>query len=293
MADRANLAFADLLSAVGIGQNGKKVADAALSETSRNMPHEPPDSLLSFLGAEHTNELVSTYRSARALDVFTHIDGLWRAPVKFLDVPAGLHAVAQLYLFVHYQLYVTLSNLMRMHVSEALGCERKAIDATLCAYEIIANPESAAGYKVREWKFLNIKRFIEKALSRDATRYPLAVELLKTWDFCSQFGAHADYSTFALRLDEAPVVGNPDQRKLFFMYFQIPQTDEEAQFYYADTFVNFLSMARIFEPFIQAHAKELPYGEWSAKLNELDHVARKEWARLRDLIDAQKESGYS
>ena len=86
-----------------------------------------PKNLLSFLGAEHENELVSTHKHARDLDILSHIDGLIRAPIQYLNVPKDQSVIAKLYLFIHYHLYSTISNLMRLHVAEALGCERKAI----------------------------------------------------------------------------------------------------------------------------------------------------------------------
>jgi hypothetical protein len=240
----------------------------------------PPRNLLSFLGAEHENELVSTHKHARDLDMLSHIDGLFQAPVPHLDVPKGQHAVAQLYLFIHYHLYSTVANLMRLHVAEALGCERKAIDAALTAYELLTDPASALAYEAREWRFLTIKAFIEKARKRDPTAYPLADELIKAWDMCSEFGAHADSNTFALRLDQVPVENNPNQQKLSFLYFQAPATTDEAHLYYVDAFATFLAMTRVFEPFIKNCAKGFPFEDWGTRRDQIDAVVRKELARL-------------
>ena len=73
----------------------------------------------------------------------SYIDGLFQASVAHLDIPKGQHAVAQLYLFIHYHLYSTVANLMRLRVAEALGCEHNAIDAASTAYELLTNPASA------------------------------------------------------------------------------------------------------------------------------------------------------
>lgn len=254
------------------------------------MHHGPPANLLSFLGAEHENELVSTHKHARDLDMLTQIDGLFQAPVKYLDIPKGQRAIAQLYLFIHYHLYATVSNLMRMHVAEALGCERKAIDAALTAYEMLTDSASIAAYEARDWKFLRIKAFIEKARKKDPSRYPLAGELLKTWDMCSEFGSHADDSTFALRLDQVPIPENPDQQKLFFMYFQVPATTHESHLYYVDVFTTFMTITRIFEPFIKARAKGLPFDEWASRRDQVESTVRAEWARLQDLPKAEQDA---
>lgn len=247
----------------------------------------PPGNLLSFLGAEHENELVSTHKHAKDLDMLSHIDGLFQAPVQHFDIPKGKSSIAQLYLFIHYHLYTTVSNLMRMHIAEALGCERKAIDAAFTAYEMLTDPASIAVYETRDWKFLNIKAYIDKARKKDASKYPLAAELLKTWNMCSEFGSHADDSTFTLRLDQVPIADNADQQKLYFLYFQVPATIHEAHFYYVDTFITFLTITKVFEPFIKEHAKELQFDEWVKKRDQVDGVVRTEWARLDKLLEAE------
>jgi hypothetical protein len=247
----------------------------------------PPGNLLSFIATEHENEMVSIHKHGRDLDVLAKIDCLYQAPVRFFDIPSGERPLAQLYLFIHYHLYSTVSNLLRMHVAEALGCERKAIDAALSAYEMLADPTSIPAYQAREWKFLNIKRHIEKARKKDASRFPLAEELLSTWDMCSEFGAHADDSAFALRLEQVPIPTNADQQKLYFLYFQLPSTTDEAHFYYVDAFANFLTITRIFEPFVQAHAKGLSFDGWREQRDTLDAVIRTELARLHQALDGR------
>lgn len=251
----------------------------------------PPGNLMSFLAAEHESELVSTHKHGPDLDMLSHIDGLFQAPIQHFDIPKGQRAIAQLYLFIHYHLYSTISNLMRMHVAEALGCERKAIDAALSAYEMVLDSGSIPAYEAREWKFLSIKSFIEKARKKDAGAYPLAEELVKTWDMCSEFGSHADDSSFALRLDQVPIASNPDQQLLYFLYFQVPQTLDEAHLYYVDAFSTFLTMTRIFEPFIRDHAKGLPFDEWVKKRDQVDGGVRTELSRLHHAIDATRRTG--
>ncbi len=247
--------------------------------------HPLPENMLSFLAAEHENELVSTHKHARDLDILSHIDGLIKAPVQYFNVPKDQSVIAKLYLFIHYHLYSTISNLMRLHVAEALGCERKAIDAALTAYVMLTDPSSIAGYEARERKFLSIKSFIEKARKKNNADYPLAEELIKTWDLCSQFGAHADDSAFALRLDNIPAGNNPDQQKLYFLYFQAPMSRNEARLYYVDAFATFLTFTHIFEPFIKAHAKGLPVNDWVRQRDQIEGVVRRELALLHTALE--------
>jgi hypothetical protein len=140
----------------------------------------PPGNLLSFIAAEHENELVSVHKHGPDLQVLANIDGLYQAPVQDFDVPGPMRPIAQLYLFVHYHLYSTVANVLRRHVSEALGCEHKANDAALSAYVMLTDPASIPAYQARDWKFLNIKRHVEKARKGDTGRFPLAEELLLT-----------------------------------------------------------------------------------------------------------------
>lgn len=253
------------------------------------MEMQQPGSLLDFMGAEHTNELVSVHKFGAHLEILQHIDGLLRAPVSDIDVPANLHAVAQLYLFMHYNLYASVANLMRLHVGEALGCQRRAIDATLSAYEMIENPTSAPEYETGAYKFKFIQRFISKARNKDTTRYPLAVELLKTWEQCSAFGAHADAQSFGLRMKKVKMAGVENKHKLFFLYFEQPQTEDESHFFFTDTLVNFLNMARVFAPFVQQYAPGFAFNAWSQKLDQLDTTCRAHWKELADKMEAAEQ----
>jgi len=250
---------------------------------------QKPGTLLDFMGAEHTNELVSTFKYAGHLNVLQAIDGFWRAPVEHIDVPQGLHAVPQLYLFVHYHLYSTISNLMRLHVGEALGCLRKAIDASLSAYEMILNPTSAPEYEAGAFKFKFIKRTIEKARKNDATKYPLAPVLLSAWDVCSEFGVHADAKSFGLRLKKVKMEGVNDKHQLFFLYFETPRTEAEGHFLFTDTFVNFLAMARIFGPFLRQYAQGLNHAAWEQQLEALQAACMHNWQQLIDAIEAEDQ----
>jgi hypothetical protein len=247
----------------------------------------PPGSLLSFIAAEHENELVSTLKHAQELQWLSRIDGLLRAPIADLDVPKGLQAIAQLYLFITFHLYTTVVNLMRLHLAEALGCERKAIDAALSAYEMLTDSESISAYHDREWKFLNIKAFIDKARKKDPEAYPLARDLLCTWDHCSEFGAHADLSTFAGRLNQTPIAEDPDKQLLHFFYFQAPSSEDEARFLYVDVFANFIAMSKIFDPLFKAHSKGVDWPNWVKSREDVEGAILGEWQRLKTKLEAE------
>ncbi|MGE4240199.1 hypothetical protein [Ramlibacter sp.] len=248
-----------------------------------------PNSLLDYLGAEHTNELVGVHRYGRHLQMLAHIDGFLRAPVPHLELPAKKHAIAQLYMFVNYSLYAVAANLLRLHVSEAMGCERRAIDATFAAYEMILDPESVEEYEKGEARFLFIKNRIQKARNKDENLYPLAKELLKTHDHCSAYGAHADMKSMQMRMKHVKMQVVENKHNVFFLYFEEPQSEADANLFYVDTFLNFLNMAKVFAPFVQEHAKGFDFKAWSERLASLDLDCRKVWAGVAKKVDEEYE----
>lgn len=122
-----------------------------------------PDNIFGFIAEEEENLLVSTYHGKTHLHALEEVDSIIRSPVDKLVVPKEMAAVAQLYLFIHYHLYSTFTNFMRLHLAEAMTAQRKAIDAALSAYKIIDDPSTANAYENREWEFQNIKTHIAKA----------------------------------------------------------------------------------------------------------------------------------
>ena len=102
-----------------------------------------PDLIFGYLACEHENEKVSAVLHKPLIDQFRIVDHMIRACLNVLRLDTHQAVMTiQLYNFVHYQLFASFTNLMRLHLSEALSCERKAIDASFTAYEILLNPAS-------------------------------------------------------------------------------------------------------------------------------------------------------
>lgn len=77
----------------------------------------------------------------------------------------------------------------------------------------------------------------------------LSHSLINIHDACSEFGSHADISSFFHRL-ERKEIPNTNQDKVLVHYFQFPRNPEEYRFYYIVTLQAFYNMFMIFKLFL-------------------------------------------
>ncbi|MCP4987400.1 MAG: hypothetical protein GY928_15490 [Colwellia sp.] len=202
-----------------------------------------------YIGTEEQHLLKNINNFRQEFDLFYTIDRLYQEPIKRLVVPNDDIVMSPLYLFVHFHLYFSMSCLLRSHLSECLASIRKAIDASLSAYKIILEPTFSKKYSEGDNYFKYIKRSIQKEREKDTSKYPLAPELIKMHEACSQFGSHADDSSLFHRFETKEIPGtNQDQNIL--SYFQIPKNHEECKFYYFVTLQTFYQMFLIFKLFL-------------------------------------------
>jgi len=244
---------------------------------------------LEFLAGEEQNILTTLVNLRQDFDVFSQLDSLYREPVGLMDVPLGEELVTSLYLFVHFHLYFSAACLGRSHLSECLASTRKAIDASLSAYEIVLDPTSQPLYKNRDNRFQFIKTHISKARKNDPSHYPLAAELLKLHDICSEFGSHADVSSFTHRV-EIKNTGQTGKSTLRFHYFQFPRDKYEYHAYFVGTLLAFHQMLVIFRDFITSKAVGLQEG-WKEKIAQLGSVLEEERAACYAFFEAKAKSG--
>ncbi len=208
---------------------------------------------LEYLGAEEHNLLASIVNFKSDFDLFYNLDQIYKEPLSRLEVPPSKASIPQLYLFVHFHLYFSVSCILRSHLSECLASMRKAIDASLSAYQIILNPSSAQAYENRDPMFQHIKSYIQNEIKNDVTKYPLAHQLVNVHDLCSEFGSHADVSSFFHRLELRP---DPSGKKeLLVHYFQFPRNKAAYQFYFIATLQGFYLAFKIFKVFFDQHLK--------------------------------------
>lgn len=185
---------------------------------------------LEYLGIEEQNLLTSVASFKPEMDLLYDLDQVYQAPVKRLEISTEDSLISQLYLFVHFHLYFSISCLFRSHLAEALSSVRKAIDATLTAYKIILDPDTAEKYINSDNYFKFIKTNIQNERKKDPEIHPLADGLIKVYNACSKYAAHADFDSFVHRreLRENP---HTKEKRLLFHYFQKPKDNTEFRFY--------------------------------------------------------------
>ena len=76
---------------------------------------------LEYLGVEEENLLARLVKYSGDFDVFATLDCIYEWPLRAMKIDEPLELVADLYLFVHYQLYFTARCLLRGHLSEAFA----------------------------------------------------------------------------------------------------------------------------------------------------------------------------
>jgi len=202
-----------------------------------------------YIGIEEQNLLTSLNNFRPEFDLFYNVDRIYQEPLKRLVVSEDKATVPQLYLFVHFHLYFSISCLLRSHLSECLASIRKAIDASLSAYKIILEPDFSEKYENRDKYFQFIKRNFQHEIKKDSSKYPLSHSLINIHDACSEFGSHADISSFFHRL-ERKEIPNTNQDHVVVHYFQFPRNPEEYRFYYIVVLQAFYNMFMIFRLFL-------------------------------------------
>ena len=207
---------------------------------------------LQFLAGEEQNMLTSLINLRPDFDVFSHLDGVWRGAAERIDAPEKGQAVPALFLFVHFQLYISVAALMRAHLSESFASTRKAIDAALSAYEMILDPTTIPLYEARDKHFQFIKAHIAKVRKDDAVRYPLAEQLLQQHETCSEFGSHADVSSFVYRnIQEMKGTDQAEQRNSIVpLFHMLPRDPEEFHWHFVGLLLAYYQMLEVFKPMV-------------------------------------------
>jgi len=224
-----------------------------------------------YLGAEEQNLLASILNFRSEFDLFGQLDHIFQSPISRIrmseDDQPGL-LISQLYLFTHFHLYFSVSCILRSHLSESLSSTRKAIDASLTAYKIILDPSTAKNYAEQNNYFKYIKSNLQKEIQKDSSRYPLAHILINLYDSCSEYGPHADISSFFHRMEvkEFPEA-NADLLQIH--YFQFPRESSEYKFYFVLTLKAFLKMFEIFRVFLNRRLKIID-PSWEASIARLN-----------------------
>lgn len=254
----------------------------------------PQTNLLEYLGAEETNLLVSINLCKRDVDFFPKLDGLFQEPLKHIDLKIknrvdlkheDIHrmTVLTLYLYVHYHLYSAFSTMLRCHLSDALSQVRKAIDATLTAVRLIQKPTTLEDYLERRAEYRNIKRVISDANKKPETEYPDTGPLVEMHEICSQFGSHADVSSFIHRVE----MTEPDdlgKSLLRVLMFQKPDSDLEFRYHLVRMLSSFALMLWLFRDFVADLAVGMEKGKWVAAIRDTNLAVQNEAQQIESTM---------
>lgn len=254
----------------------------------------PQTNLLEYLGAEETNLLVSINLCKQDMDFFPKLDGLFQEPLKHIDLKIKNGAdlkhedvhrmtVLTLYLYVHYHLYSAFSTMLRCHLSDALSQVRKAIDATLTAIRLIGDPSTLEDYLERRTDYRNIKRVVSEANKKAETQYPHTGPLVEMHEICSQFGSHADVSSFIHRVE----MTDPDdlgKSLIRFFMFQRPDSDLEFRYHLVRMLSSFGQMLWLFRDFVGDLAVGIDKDKWVAAIRQMDLAIQKESEQIKSAI---------
>ena len=257
------------------------------------MTNVPKTNLLEFIGIEETNLLVTMAKfHTDIVQVFPKLDGAYQAPLGFIDIKiddAHKQTVMALYLFTHYHLYFSTVCLLRCHLSDSLGSTRKAIDATLTAYRLIEEPATLEQYHQQHRHYQAIKSYMDRARRHDATKYPLAGRLIELHDLCSEYGSHADISSFVHRITIAPT--EEAGKGLFkVQMFQTPDTDLAHRAYLVETLLAYTEMAKVFSTFMGSVTTGFDVTAWNTQLGQLEKAFASEAHKIHAQIQAGQKT---
>ena len=239
--------------------------------------------LLEFVSKEEHNLLTTLHTYHDDVKQFSRVDGHYQAPTKHITIPAADNhgrMILALYLFTQYHLYLSWVTLMRCHLSDSLASTRKAIDATLTAYRLHAQPGTLQEYLQERGTYRFITRTITRARQADANLFPLAPPLLHLHGVCSQYGSHADISSFAHRVQVVPL--DAGKAVVEHLMFQYPKNPTEFRYYLASTLSAYILMMQVFIDPIAMYTKDFNVGAWSdsaKKLIESTEKVRKALAK--------------
>ena len=248
---------------------------------------EQQTNLLAFIGKEETNLLVTMFKCHNDIVFFTSLDAAYQAPIRFIDINFNdeyKKTIISLYLFTHYQLYFSTVSLLRCHLSDSLSSTRKAIDSTLTAYRLIEEPTTLLQYHNRDRSYQNIKSYFSQIIKKDQTRFVLAPELITLHDLCSEFGSHADISSFIHRVSVKST--EKEGKEIFSLnMFQTPDTDIELRGYLVQTMLAYAQMLKVFSTFICELAVGLDIKLWNQQIDEIIMVCAKEAYKIDSQIN--------
>ncbi len=160
-----------------------------------------------------------------------------------------------------------------------MSSSRKGIDGALTAYWLLENPGDTEAYINGEKPFKNIKARIKSEQKKDATAYPHAKGLIGLHELFSQFGSHADFSSFSHRMKV--VRDEKGNVKVLFDYFHKPGDEDEYRYYFLCILHAYLQMFNIFREYFDREFKIVDPA-WEGRIQELSRILPSRIRAFRD-----------
>ena len=161
------------------------------------------DSILEFMGAEHTNELVSIANLREQLGYLQELDDIFNEIRRTFSAEGTSDLdciVAILSLQAHNEFFISMSQHLKCHLSQAYISLRLGIESSFLAYYFTQYPENCRVYFDKEGD-LHRKVFwrIKEHLKQDLKTYPLAKKLIGQHENISNFSAHASFNSLVYK----------------------------------------------------------------------------------------------
>jgi hypothetical protein len=246
--------------------------------------NKPLPNLLSFVSSENEQFLVSLANDTREMEFVGRLQTLYEAALPDVEVPEDDMPISQLLTFTHYYFLLATAILMRCHLSEAFGCARIAIDATLIGAHLIVNRSDHVAYTNRTKPFDNFDRYLDNLIKDGKPLpHPLVPELVRLRKRLSTFTSHADIGAFVHRVD---ITREQGVRQIRVEYFQYAKTTAERQIHALTLFHIFVMVLDVFSEFLALEHKIVPK-EWQFEVNRIGTELEREVARLKTTLPAE------
>ena len=241
-----------------------------MSEKTREIVHDAPPDLISFIGMEHEQVLRTLRIDPEDMHFVDHIQGLYTAattrirPKEVADL-----IVFQLLTFTHYHFLFSTACFMRCHLAEAFSSLRCAIDGAFVAAHIIHDRASQTAYMDRKKPFDKLLRHYRNLARDRPDRLPHALipELILRHDLCSRYASHADADVFAHRSRIVGDEGSPDAY-VTVEYFQFARDKTERRLEFLWLLNAFVIVLDVFASFLHDEQGVVP-DAWVTELHGL------------------------
>jgi len=222
---------------------------------------------LEYLGREDDHLHKNLRNLKNEFSLFYAIDYLYKKPLQRLSAHDRETVLARLFHFVHAQLYFSLNCLFRSHLVEFLAAIKKAVEASLKAYKILMDQDSAPNGP-EENRFQDIFQEMRVEILRNRSRYPLAPDLVKIYENFSHFNLNADLD---LLMDQSRPYefGSAFHENYSPPYRRFSKEEIRYKFYYVQTLYAFLLMYLIFSIYLDQRLTVLDDPSEEPPINEL------------------------